>query len=174
MAIGWNSRCTLFYAVACCHFQAIFCAKNCTWAGRNSAVCAFGALMRETEIEKAIREYREEQHHAARMSRPSKTCTNCREPFTPKFPNAKLCYACFRKRDRALEEYDDLHDKIARLEAKLAHVSLSSIHDKAIEVPDNDTLRYMIQKIHPDRSGGGELAEKGIQFLSQFKRNWRD
>jgi hypothetical protein len=31
-----------------------------------------------------------------------KICTHCGDYFTPKFPNAKLCWLCWRKREQAL------------------------------------------------------------------------
>jgi hypothetical protein len=48
-----------------------------------------------------------------------KTCEHCGETFHPKYPGLKLCYSCWRKKERAFAEYDDLINEVHRLRHEL-------------------------------------------------------
>lgn len=105
------------------------------------------------------------------MYPPKKNCTHCGQSFTPKYANMRLCFGCFKKRDRALDEYDYLWAEVSSLRRELNNQQRQHHQTQpAGDTPDEQTLRWMIQKLHPDKHSNADHATKALQFLATFKR----
>jgi hypothetical protein len=91
-------------------------------------------------------------------------CVHCGGLFEPKFPNAKLCYECFKKRERAFREYDDLLDELSALRDLVHRFQVGHL-----ELPDPDVLRFMIQKTHPDRHDQSPVATRAVVWLNRLR-----
>ena len=99
----------------------------------------------------------------------NKYCTHCGTLFEARYPNAKLCYACFQKREQALEQHDGLLQKLARAREELSNISETNmptdILSDLVEVLDTvdtpqgeqlynyfaDLLRKKTKQKHPPR-----------------------
>lgn len=103
------------------------------------------------------------------------TCTHCGTWFVPKYASLKLCFDCFKKRDKALAEYDGLQDELdcvrSHLDRALSELSaLQAERDRASAIPP-DKLKILIQLAHPDRHGNSQAANDAtVWLLSQRKK----
>ena len=97
-------------------------------------------------------------------------CTHCGEFFFPKFANMKLCFTCFQKRDRALEQHDNLIDEVDRL-----RYAVEYWRRRAEEAPPSaaippDKLKVLIQLTHPDRHGNSQAANDATVWLLSLRK----
>ena len=110
-------------------------------------------------------------------------CGHCGELFSPKFPSQKLCFPkCVNKRDMALASYDGLQAEIKRLEQRnQRQTDLLRNYDRRVteltegqsttgNAPDDKTLRWMMQQVHPDKHSGSDAANAAAQWLNQIRR----
>ena len=82
------------------------------------------------------------------------TCTHCGDEFQPKYPNMKLCLPCWKKREIALEEYDDLVEEVESLRYLLNRTPIPQ-----------DMLTRLIRLCHPDRHSNSKMANEATQWL---------
>ena len=87
-------------------------------------------------------------------------CTHCGEWFKPKYENLRLCFDCFKKRERALEEYDDLVEEIETLRERARLPSL--------RVPPA-RLRQLLHLCHPDKHNNSRTATEVTQWLLELR-----
>jgi hypothetical protein len=103
------------------------------------------------------------------------TCTHCGKYFVPKYASLKLCFDCFKKRDKALAEYDDLIEEVRRLQGHLDRAfsdirALQDERDRATVIPP-EKLKALVQLCHPDRHGNSQAANDAtVWLLAQRKR----
>jgi hypothetical protein len=88
-----------------------------------------------------------------------KRCEHCGEWFAPRYPKLKLCFSCFRKRERALAEYDSL-----LWELRLLRDENARLRTKAGAVPA-DMIGKLIRLCHPDKHGGSAMANDVTRWL---------
>lgn len=93
-------------------------------------------------------------------------CSHCRRQFVPKYASLKLCFDCYKKREVAFAEYDGLIARLARPE----RLTQLSTRDDAGPVPDDDTLRFMVQQLHPDKHGQRPAANAATAWLNGLRR----
>lgn len=100
-------------------------------------------------------------------------CVHCGHRFVPRYPSQRYCYpSCYRKRERALAEYDSLRDQVRALERALIAEQLRAV-TPARDLPDDRTLRWMIQKLHPDKHNGCESAQRAAKLLNAWRNRTR-
>lgn len=101
------------------------------------------------------------------------TCTHCGKYFVPKYASLKLCFDCFKKRDKALAEYDDLVEEVAWLrealidaEAKQRRAENEQFSQSLIKAPiPPDRLKALVQLCHPDKHGNSQAANDATAWL---------
>lgn len=108
-----------------------------------------------------------------------KTCTHCGLPFKAKFENAKLCFDCWKDRERAFEQNALLSAAVHRLErdvmllrhraevaeARAALADATKPRASSPSIPD-DMRRLLRMLCHPDKHGGSEAATKATVWLN--------
>ena len=115
----------------------------------------------------------------------TKLCSHCGSPFSAKYDNVKLCWTCFRKRDQALAQYDDLLQEVGRLQAEKDMLSeqldmmegtiqrlkaeRDARHHASAPIP-KPMLQRLIRLSHPDKHAGSELANEVTRWLLQQRR----
>lgn len=113
-----------------------------------------------------------------------KRCDHCSEWFEPKYEGVKLCFGCFKKRERALAEYDGLHEEIAWLRQELRKAESAknqaenAAFSEAIQnlklLPfyvESARLKTLIQLCHPDKHGGSQTANETTAWLLSLRKN---
>ena len=101
-----------------------------------------------------------------------KQCTHCGDWFAPKFPNAKLCWACWQKRETAFNAYDDLQSELRELRAENFELRVKSIQPpppRSASIPP-ELLSKMIRLCHPDRHDGSPTANDVTRWLLEQRR----
>jgi hypothetical protein len=83
-------------------------------------------------------------------------CTHCGDWFEAKYSNMRLCLACWKKRELAFEEYDDLVEEVEELRHMLS----------APPIPE-PVLSRLIRLCHPDRHGNSAAANEATKWLLQ-------
>lgn len=96
-----------------------------------------------------------------------KKCNHCGQTFAPRFPAAKLCTRCWRKREQALSEYDQMIQENARLADEIER--LRRYPRGLSRVPD-DLLPKLIRLCHPDRHGGSKAANEVTSWLLEQRQ----
>ena len=91
-----------------------------------------------------------------------KRCDHCRTLFDAKFPSAKLCLDCWKKRERAFAEYDDLRAELARLDTEVRRLRHALHHQQGIPP---EMLKRLIGLCHPDRHGNSEPSTEVTKWL---------
>lgn len=110
-----------------------------------------------------------------------KTCTHCGERFKAKYENAKLCFDCWKDRERAFEQNALLSTTIRRLErdvmlqrhraevaearAALADATTPRASSSSPSIPD-DIRRLLRLLCHPDKHGGSPASTKATAWLN--------
>lgn len=107
-----------------------------------------------------------------------KYCSHCGGFFEAPFANAKLCLPCWKKRERAFSEYDELKALLRYYEENqrrlLADLRLArSRHMESPRIP-SDILRKLILLAHPDKHGGSETANEITTWLLARRQETRD
>jgi hypothetical protein len=92
-----------------------------------------------------------------------KKCDHCWTWFDARYPSVKLCLACWRKRERAFAEYDDLCHEVDYLIGE-THRLRSALAEKSQQIPP-DMLKRLIRLCHPDRHNNSELANEVTKWL---------
>lgn len=108
-----------------------------------------------------------------------KTCSHCGDTFIPRFPNARLCYLCWRRREDAFLLLDTLESDLADARRQLADVSdladglesaLTEARQQltaargAADIPP-DLYRVLLGLCHPDRHGNSPAANRATAWL---------
>ncbi len=98
------------------------------------------------------------------------TCTHCGKYFVPKYAGLKLCFDCFKKRERAFEQYDDLIDEVAKLRGMVDYWQRRS-GDAApsVSIPA-DRLMSLIRLAHPDKHGNSAAANDATVWLLSLRK----
>ncbi len=107
-----------------------------------------------------------------------KRCDHCSEWFEPKYEGVKLCFSCFKKRERALAEYDDLKREIDSLRGQLDRIAWlygeciaeNLVPRETSPIPP-DKLRMLIQLAHPDKHGNSPAANDITSWLLSLRKN---
>jgi hypothetical protein len=89
-----------------------------------------------------------------------KPCTHCGAVFIPKFPNAKLCFDCWRAREQAFERVADLESEVVDLRAAL---------DATQPTIPGEMRRLLVLLCHPDKHGNSPAANKATTWLLSLK-----
>lgn len=97
-----------------------------------------------------------------------KKCDHCRTWFEARFPNAKLCFDCWKKRERAFAEYDDLTREVDVLIGEV-HRLRSALAEKSQQIPP-DMLKRLIRLCHPDKHGNSETANAVTRWLLEQRK----
>ncbi len=102
------------------------------------------------------------------------TCTHCGTWFTPKYASLKLCFDCYKKRDKALAEYDGLKKELERVYGFLDRAfsdirALRAERDRASAIPP-DKLKVLIQLAHPDKHGNSQAANDATVWLLSMRK----
>lgn len=85
-------------------------------------------------------------------------CKHCGDLFNSRFPNAKLCFNCWRKREEAFAQWDGLNAYARSLERKLMDAA-------APPVIPADLLAKMIRLCHPDRHSNSAASNEVTRWL---------
>lgn len=102
-----------------------------------------------------------------------KQCSHCGDWFAPRFSNAKLCYPCWRKREQALAEYDDLQSELRLLRLEnhdLRQQLTATVAQPQPEGIPPDLIPKLIRLCHPDRHGGSAIANELTRWLLDQRR----
>jgi hypothetical protein len=91
-----------------------------------------------------------------------KPCTHCGALFIPKFPNAKLCFDCWRAREDAFERVADLEWDNDRLRAAL---------DATQPAIPGEMRRLLVLLCHPDKHNGSQAATKATTWLLSLPKD---
>ncbi len=101
-------------------------------------------------------------------------CSHCGQLFTPKYANLKLCYPCYVKRDKALDAYDVLLAEVSSLRRQLIVANRNQRRTTtAPDAPDKQTLRWMIQQLHPDKHTNADYSTAAVQWLNGLRNQRR-
>lgn len=90
------------------------------------------------------------------------TCKRCGDLFKSRFPNAKLCFNCWRKREEAFAQWDGLNAYARRLERKLMETTAPTI--------PAGLLSKMIRLCHPDRHNNSASSNEVTRWLLEQRR----
>jgi hypothetical protein len=122
------------------------------------------------------------------------TCTRCGDYFRPKYANSKLCYACWKQRERAFDLLDhyqaenaQLRDALAqhparepsielqaakaeieRLKTRISLLELmQSFKQSAPPAIPQDIARLLRVLVHPDKHANSPAATRAFQWVQQ-------
>jgi len=99
-----------------------------------------------------------------------KKCSHCLTWFEAKFPNAKLCLTCWKKRERAFAEYDDLCNEVDRLIGMVGRLRAElEARQPAGAIPPA-MLKRLIRLCHPDKHGNSETANEATRWLLEQRK----
>jgi hypothetical protein len=102
-----------------------------------------------------------------------KICNHCGDYFVPKHANLKLCFDCYRKREQALAEYDDLKRELRTLRAENERLYDQLVplvtQPKQTGIP-RELIPTMICLCHPDKHGGSKAANDATRWLLEQRR----
>jgi hypothetical protein len=90
-----------------------------------------------------------------------KICIHCGASFSPKYPNSKLCFPCWKKRERALEQYDSLRERVRELEQQ-TQAPASPL--------SREILTKLIRLCHPDRHGNSTMSNEVTRWLLEQRQ----
>lgn len=93
-------------------------------------------------------------------------CTHCGNWFTSRYPNARLCLSCWKKREHAFAQWDGLQSYIRLLEAELETANEMET-EPAIPPP---MLSKLIRLCHPDRHGNSPMANEVTRWLLEQRK----
>lgn len=84
-------------------------------------------------------------------------CTHCGGWFSSRYPNARLCLACWKKREHAFAQWDGLQAYVRTLEAEL-----EAAFEPAIP---GEMLAKLIRLCHPDRHSNSPMSNEATKWL---------
>jgi len=87
-----------------------------------------------------------------------KNCSHCGSVFEPKFANAKLCFSCWKKRETALEEYDEIKSENEWLRRRIAKLETR-------QGVETSLLKKLIRLCHPDKHGNSDTSNEVTVWL---------
>ena len=105
----------------------------------------------------------------------AKTCSRCGTSFQPKYPNSKLCYECYKKREDAFQMHTILSQQLTQAWEELGNIpestmptdiliDLVEVLDK-VDTPKGEALyNYFAELL------GKKTKQKGIPTKNKYTR----
>ena len=98
-------------------------------------------------------------------------CSHCARQFTPppRYPGARLCLDCYRKREDALRDYDSLLSENARLRAEI-RAGARQGEGAVAACPEKHVLAFLLRVAHPDHNPEDpDRANTALRWLIKLK-----
>ncbi len=96
----------------------------------------------------------------------NRVCQGCGRLFAPRFPNAKLCLSCWKRRELAFDEVKRLQSENDTLRRLLTMTEQRARDAKPESLP-SDMLKLLLLLAHPDKHGNSAASTKATTWLLQ-------